>query len=49
MSKKKQTREQILTVAFEMASREGLESLTIGELAKQVGMSKIIALDGKRV
>ncbi|NGN97229.1 TetR/AcrR family transcriptional regulator [Grimontia sp. S25] len=40
MSKKKQTREQILTVAFEMASRDGLESLTIGELAKQVGMSK---------
>ncbi|MDD1779836.1 TetR/AcrR family transcriptional regulator [Enterovibrio sp. ZSDZ35] len=40
MSKKKQTREQILTVAFDMASDEGLESLTIGELAKRVGMSK---------
>ncbi|KXF83097.1 TetR/AcrR family transcriptional regulator [Enterovibrio coralii] len=40
MSKKKQTREQILTIAFDMASEEGLESLTIGELAKRVGMSK---------
>ncbi|SKA62057.1 TetR/AcrR family transcriptional regulator [Enterovibrio nigricans] len=40
MSKKKQTREQILIIAFDMASEEGLESLTIGELAKRVGMSK---------
>ncbi len=40
MSKKKQTREQILSAAFDMASQEGLESLTIGELAKRVGMSK---------
>ncbi|WP_407333671.1 TetR/AcrR family transcriptional regulator [Enterovibrio sp. 27052020O] len=40
MSKKNQTREQILSIAFEMASEEGLESLTIGELAKRVGMSK---------
>ncbi|MEZ8140584.1 transcriptional regulator [Enterovibrio norvegicus FF-33] len=40
MSKKSQTREQILSIAFEMASQEGLESLTIGELAKRVGMSK---------
>lgn len=40
MGKKQQTREQILNAAFEMASQEGLESLTIGELAKRVGMSK---------
>ncbi|MGF1704985.1 TetR/AcrR family transcriptional regulator [Enterovibrio baiacu] len=40
MNKKKQTREQILLAGFEMASLEGLESLTIGELAKRVGMSK---------
>lgn len=40
MSKKQQTREQILAVAFELASQDGLESLTIGELAKRVGMSK---------
>ncbi|USD68297.1 TetR/AcrR family transcriptional regulator [Vibrio sp. SCSIO 43136] len=30
----------ILTTAFEIASEQGLESLTIGELAKQCGMSK---------
>lgn len=40
MSKKEQTRAQILSTAFDMASRDGLESLTIGELAKCVGMSK---------
>ncbi len=35
-----ETRQRILTIAFEYASEHGLESLTIGELAKQVGMSK---------
>ncbi|MEH0759550.1 TetR/AcrR family transcriptional regulator [Vibrio sp. 16] len=40
MSKGKVTRENILTKAFELASENGLESLTIGELAKQCGMSK---------
>ncbi|MEC4090113.1 TetR/AcrR family transcriptional regulator [Pseudoalteromonas rubra] len=40
MSKGKQTRDNILNVAFKLASENGLESLTIGELAKQCGMSK---------
>lgn len=40
MSKGKITRENILNKAFELASENGLESLTIGELAKQCGMSK---------
>ncbi|MDC5818703.1 TetR/AcrR family transcriptional regulator [Vibrio europaeus] len=40
MSKGKVTRENILSKAFELASENGLESLTIGELAKQCGMSK---------
>ncbi len=40
MSKGKITRENILAKAFELASENGLESLTIGELAKQCGMSK---------
>lgn len=40
MSKGKVTRENILGKAFELASENGLESLTIGELAKQCGMSK---------
>ncbi|WP_162047731.1 TetR/AcrR family transcriptional regulator [Vibrio taketomensis] len=40
MSKGRVTREVILTKAFELASVSGLESLTIGELAKQCGMSK---------
>ncbi|MGF1751168.1 MULTISPECIES: TetR/AcrR family transcriptional regulator [Vibrio] len=40
MSKGKLTKEHILCQAFELASREGLESLTIGELAKQCGLSK---------
>ena len=40
MSKGKVTRDNILNVAFKMASENGLESLTIGELAKQCGMSK---------
>lgn len=34
------TRAQILEVALSVASREGLSGLTIGELAKSVGMSK---------
>ncbi|WP_125782144.1 TetR/AcrR family transcriptional regulator [Pseudoalteromonas rubra] len=40
MSKGKQTRDNILNVAFKLASENGLESLTIGELAKQCAMSK---------
>lgn len=40
MSKGKITRENILNKAFELASENGLESLTIGELAKQCSMSK---------
>jgi len=40
MSKGKVTRENILNKAFELASVNGLESLTIGELAKQCEMSK---------
>ena len=39
MSKGKVTRDNILSKAFELASENGLESLTIGELAKQCGMS----------
>lgn len=38
--KGRQTRAQILEVALQVASREGLAGLTIGELAKSVGMSK---------
>lgn len=34
------TREGILQIAFTLASENGLASLTIGDLAKQVGMSK---------
>ncbi|WP_319534752.1 TetR/AcrR family transcriptional regulator [uncultured Vibrio sp.] len=40
MKKGKVTKEFILQRAFEIASEQGLESLTIGELAKQCGMSK---------
>ncbi|MDN3612142.1 TetR/AcrR family transcriptional regulator [Vibrio ostreicida] len=40
MSKGKVTRDNILCQAFELASENGLESLTIGELAKQCQMSK---------
>ncbi|MDN3651470.1 TetR/AcrR family transcriptional regulator [Thalassotalea ponticola] len=40
MSKGKATRDNILNRAFELASENGLESLTIGELAKQCNMSK---------
>ncbi|MCA0937402.1 TetR/AcrR family transcriptional regulator [Vibrio alginolyticus] len=40
MKKGKVTKEFILQRAFAIASEEGLESLTIGELAKQCGMSK---------
>jgi AcrR family transcriptional regulator len=38
--KGRKTRTQILDVALSVASREGLAGLTIGELAKSVGMSK---------
>ena len=40
MSKGKATRESILSNAFVLASENGLDSLTIGELAKYCGMSK---------
>lgn len=40
MRKGKVTREHILNIAFKLASENGLESLTIGELAKHCGMSK---------
>lgn len=40
MNKKQLTREHILTTAFVIASRDGLDSLTIGELAKAAGLSK---------
>ncbi|AJR05534.1 TetR/AcrR family transcriptional regulator [Photobacterium gaetbulicola] len=40
MSKKAATRQHILDTAFSLASREGLDSLTIGQLAKASGMSK---------
>lgn len=40
MSKGRITRENVLNKAFELASENGLESLTIGELAKQCGLSK---------
>src|SRR4051812_45971541 len=38
--KGRSTRAQILEAALSVASREGLSGLTIGELAKSVGMSK---------
>lgn len=40
MSKGFTTKENILKAAFEFTSKFGLESLSIGELAKNVGMSK---------
>ncbi|WP_299018046.1 TetR/AcrR family transcriptional regulator [uncultured Photobacterium sp.] len=40
MSKGRTTREHILKTAFELASKDGLDSLTIGQLAKASGMSK---------
>lgn len=40
MSKGKITRDNILSIAFKLASENGLESLTIGVLAKQCKMSK---------
>ncbi len=40
MSKGRITKEYILQQAFQLASENGLDSLTIGELAKQCGMSK---------
>lgn len=39
-SKGEKTRRQILEAALNVASKEGLAGLTIGELAKSVGMSK---------
>ena len=40
MSKGKQTRDEIITVAISESSRIGLEGLSIGTLARHVGMSK---------
>ncbi len=40
MRKGEQTRASILEAALELASREGLEGLTIGTLAERMGMSK---------
>lgn len=40
MRKGEQTRASILEAALELASREGLEGLTIGALAERMGMSK---------
>ncbi len=40
MSKSISTKENILKVALDLTSKFGLESLSIGELAKSVGMSK---------
>lgn len=40
MAKGNETRENILKAALDFSSKLGLESLSIGELAKRVGMSK---------
>jgi AcrR family transcriptional regulator len=40
LRKGEQTRASILGVALDMASRDGLEGLTIGSLAERMGMSK---------
>ncbi|RWX55709.1 TetR/AcrR family transcriptional regulator [Photobacterium chitinilyticum] len=40
MSKGRITRDHILQTAFNLASKDGLDSLTIGQLAKASGMSK---------
>src|SRR5215212_5750308 len=40
MSKGEQTRERILDRAFRLASRDGLEGLSIGVLAGELGLSK---------
>ncbi len=40
MSKGNQTRQQILDAAHQLASAHGLKDLTIGALAREVGMSK---------
>ncbi len=40
MSKGRLTREHVVSQAFELASKNGLESLTIGALAKHCGLSK---------
>ena len=34
------TRERILDVAFRLAARDGLEGLSLGDIARQMGMSK---------
>lgn len=40
MSKGQQTKDEILRQAFRLASLKGLDGLSIGSLAKEVGMSK---------
>jgi AcrR family transcriptional regulator len=40
MSKGAGTRERILDTAFRMAARDGLEGLSLGELASELGLSK---------
>jgi AcrR family transcriptional regulator len=40
MSKGAETRERILGTAFRLAARQGLEGLSLGELAKQLRVSK---------
>jgi AcrR family transcriptional regulator len=40
MSKGSETRERILGTAFRLAAREGLEGLSLGELARQLRVSK---------
>ena len=40
MGKGEQTRQAIVSTALDLASRGGLEALSIGELAREVGMSK---------
>ena len=40
MTKGNETKELILKAALDFSSKLGLESLSIGELAKRVGMSK---------
>ena len=42
MSKGRLTRDNILQTAFEQASQQGLESLTIGSLATACEMSKAV-------
>ena len=44
LRKGEQTRASILEVALDLASREGLEGLTIGVLAERMSMSKSLSL-----